>query len=98
MIVRKLVLLTLMSMSLGGCVAAPFVGAAIGAGTLAAGNKAAVDTHTTYADSLTKMNCTQLRSEYGRLNKNVLGGLSTISAERKVMVYQTMKNRGCRLS
>ena len=97
-LVRALTLLTAVS-TLSGCLGAVAIPLATTAGVTAATNTAA-DNSTAYVSRVHRMNCSQLRAEHRKLQKNALARANPLSnwSGRMTAVRATASNRGCRLS
>lgn len=86
-----------LALSLGGCAAAPLLSVGATTAAMVGERQAIVKTHTSYKTEVMSMKCTALRDEYAKLGRNPFGALSTSNTNRKVMVYERMRQRGCRL-
>ncbi len=83
---------------LSGCLGVVAVPLATTAAVTAATNSS-VDRTMSYAERTTRMNCSQLRSEYRRLQRDGLARVNPLGnwAGRRTAVLSAASNRGCRL-
>ena len=100
-IMRRVIRLALLGAavsSLSGCLAAMAVPLATTAGITAATNKSA-DRLTEHGAQVTRMNCSALRAEYARLEKDTAGKMNPFSywAALRSTVKSVAAQKGCRL-
>ncbi|MCR8551162.1 hypothetical protein M4578_25380 [Salipiger sp. P9] len=95
----RLAIVGLMAMSLSGCLAAAVAVPLATTAGMTAATSTASDRLTSYVARVHRMNCSQLRQEYARLQKDGVARVNPLSnwTGRRAAVVSTASNKGCRL-
>lgn len=96
----KVAVLTVAATVLGGCLGAMAVPLLTTAGATAV-TTTTIDRRNSYVARVSQMNCSQLRSEYARLERDTLGRVNPLApgdwSARRTAVLSVASERGCTL-